>query len=247
MPPVRLQKILASAGVASRRAAERLIEAGRVQVNGRPVRELGSQADPERDRIEVDGRPVHRPEAKRYLLLHKPPGYLTTRADPHGRPRVFDLLPDLGVRLHSVGRLDADAEGLLLLTNDGELTQRLTHPRHGVPRVYRVLVTGRPGLAVLAALERGVTLEDGLARAGRARRLPGGPPGGAWLELTLTEGRYREVKRMCRAVGHPVRRLVRVRFGPLGLGRLAPGAWRDLVPAEILALRGAGPGPSTGG
>ena len=145
---------------------------GECRSTGGPCAELGSQADPEHDRIEVDGRPIRRPEAKRYLLLHKPPGYLTTRDDPHGRPRVFDLLPDLGVRLHSVGRLDFDAEGLLLLTNDGELTQRLTHPRHGVPRVYRVLVTGRPGLAALAALERGVTLEDGPARAERARRLP---------------------------------------------------------------------------
>src|SRR5262245_12622820 len=145
MPRIRLQKILAAAGIASRRGAERLIEAGRVSVNGTPVRELGSQADPARDRIEVDGRVVGRPDPKRYILLHKPRGYLTTRDDPGGRPRVFDLLPDLGVRLHSVGRLDADAEGLLLLTSDGDLTFRLTHPRHGVPRVYRVLVDGRPG------------------------------------------------------------------------------------------------------
>ncbi|HSD25733.1 MAG TPA: S4 domain-containing protein, partial [Vicinamibacteria bacterium] len=128
MPPVRLQKLLAEAGVASRRAAERLIAAGRVRVNGVPVVELGAQADPGRDRIEVDGRPIPRAEAKRYVLLHKPRGFLSTREDPRGRPRVFDLVPALGVRLYSVGRLDFDAEGLLLLTNDGALTYRLTHP-----------------------------------------------------------------------------------------------------------------------
>src|SRR5262249_8026319 len=160
MPLVRLQKILAAAGVASRRGAERLIEAGRVSVNGVPVRMLGTHADPERDRVEVDGHLLAGREAKRYVLLHKPPGYLTTRADPRGRPRVFDLLPDLGVRVHPVGRLDVDAEGLLLLTNDGELTYRLTHPRHGVPRVYRVLVEGEAGPSALLALRRGVRLED---------------------------------------------------------------------------------------
>src|SRR5262249_37199753 len=135
---VRLQKLIAEAGLASRRAAERLIRAGRVSVNGVPVLELGAQADPARDRISVDGREIRPAEPKRYVVLHKPAGYLTTREDPRGRPLVFDLLPDLGVRLHSVGRLDYDAEGLLLLTNDGALTYRLTHPRHGIPRVYDV-------------------------------------------------------------------------------------------------------------
>jgi 23S rRNA pseudouridine2605 synthase len=258
----RLQKLLAEAGIASRRGAERLIQSGRVRVNGEVVVELGAQADPERDRISVDGGEIGCAEPKRYVLLHKPAGYLTTREDPRGRPRVYDLLPDLGVRLHSVGRLDYDAEGLLLLTNDGDLTYRLTHPRHAVPRVYHVWVDGRADGTVLAALRQGVVLEDGPARAEEVVVLsgPGRPPGGggrvrtregvpggarrpggpAWLALTLREGRYREVKRLCRAVGLRVRRLVRVAYGPLRLGRLAPGSWRDLTPGELAALRGAG-------
>ena len=244
MAAVRLQKLLADAGVASRRAAERLIAAGRVAVNGRTARELGERADPERDRVTVDGRELPRPEPKRYVLLHKPPGYLTTREDPRGRARVFDLLPDLGVRLHAVGRLDGDAEGLLLLTNDGALTHRLTHPRHGVPRIYHVLVEGRADARALAALRRGVLLENGPARAVGAARLRGAGPESAWLALTLSEGRHREVKRLCRAVGLRVRRLVRVAFGPLRLGRLGPGRWRELTGGEVDALRGAGRDPA---
>src|SRR3989442_7095281 len=247
MPPVRLEKILAAAGVASRRGAERLIEAGRVSVNGVPVRGLGAHADPERDRVEVDGRALADPEAKRYVLFHKPAGYLTPRNDPRDRPRIFDLLPDLGARLHSVGRLDVDAEGLLLLTNDGPLTYRLTHPRHGVPRVYHVLVEGDAGPSALRTLREGVMLDDGPAKVDGAVRLK---RAGAriWLELTLSEGRYREGKRLCRAVGLRVLRLVRVRFGPLDLGELGRGTWRDLTPAEVRALQGVGQGaPSCGG
>jgi pseudouridine synthase len=247
MPPVRLQKLLAEAGVASRRAAERLIVAGRVRVNGVPVTELGAHADPARDSIEVDGRPIPGAGPKRYVLLHKPRGFLTTREDPRGRPRVFDLVPELGVRLYSVGRLDFDAEGLLLLTNDGALTYRLTHPRHGVRRIYHVLVEGRLGPDVLAALERGVVLEDGPARVDRARRLRGAGPGLNWVELSLSEGRYREVKRLCRAVGLAVQRLRRVAFGPIELGELPSGQWRELTPAEVERLATAGlsqpPGP----
>ncbi|HEV8673416.1 MAG TPA: pseudouridine synthase [Methylomirabilota bacterium] len=236
MASIRLQKLLAEAGVASRRAAERLIQAGRVSVNGQPVTELGARADPARDRISVDGREMARPEPKRYVLLHKPPGYLTTRDDPRGRPRVFDLLPDLGVRLHPVGRLDYDAEGLLLLTNDGALTYQLTHPRHAVARVYEVCVEGRVDPATLAALRHGVVLDDGPARADAVRRLGPAGAGKTWLALTLREGRYREVKRLCRAVGLEVRRLVRVAFGPIRLGRLAPGRWRELTTRERTAL-----------
>jgi 23S rRNA pseudouridine2605 synthase len=236
MPAVRLHKLLAEAGVASRRAAERLIAEGRVRVNGAPVVEVGAHADPALDTIEVDGRPLPRAEPKRYVLLHKPPGYLTTREDPRGRPRVFDLVPELGVRLHSVGRLDFDAEGLLLLTNDGDLTFRLTHPRHGVRRVYHVLVEGRLEPAVLRALERGVVLEDGPARVDRARRLRDGGNGLHWIELALSEGRYREVKRLCRAVGLVVQRLRRMAFGPLELGELPTGQWRELTAAEVERL-----------
>jgi len=211
-------------------------------VNGRTVAELGARADPARDRIEVDGQPIARAEPKRYVLLHKPPGYLTTREDPRGRPRVFDLVPGLGVRLHPVGRLDYDAEGLLLLTNDGALTYRLTHPRHGVARVYHVLVEGRADAATIGALRRGVVLEDGPARVEAGRVLRPAGAGAAWLELTLREGRYREVKRLCRAVGLRVRRLVRVAFGPLRLGRLPPGSWRELSPREVAALAAPGSG-----
>ncbi len=242
---VRLQKLLAEAGLASRRGAERLIESGRVSVDGRVVREPGARADPATARIAMDGRPLRRPEAKRYVLLHKPPGYLTTREDPRGRPRVFDLLGGLDVRLHSVGRLDWDAEGLLLLTNDGDLTYRLTHPRHGVSRVYRVAVEGTVDAGVLARLRRGVVLEDGPARAEEARRLGPAGPGRTWIRLTLREGRYREVKRLCRAVGLRVGRLVRVAYGPLRLGRLPAGAWRDLTARELSALREA-PAPAAG-
>lgn len=240
MPPIRLHKLLAEAGVASRRAAERLIAAGRVRVNGVAVVEPGAHADPMRDAVEVDGRPLPKAEPKRYVLLHKPRGFLTTRDDPRDRPRVFDLVPELGVRLHSVGRLDFDAEGLLLLTNDGALTYRLTHPRHGVRRVYHVLVEGRLEPPVLEALQRGVVLEDGPAHVERACRLRGARTGLHWIELCLAEGRYREVKRLCRAVGLVVRRLRRVAFGPLHLGRLPAGKWRVLTAAEVEGLATAG-------
>jgi 23S rRNA pseudouridine2605 synthase len=242
MPPVRLHKLLAEAGVASRRAAERLIAAGRVKVNGLPVVEAGAHADPDQDTIEVDGRPLPRAEPKRYVLLHKPRGYLTTREDPRGRPRVFDLVPDSGVRLHSVGRLDFDAEGLLLLTNDGALTFHLTHPSHGVRRVYHVLVEGGLEPDTLRALERGVVLEDGPARVDRARRLRDGGSGLHWIELVLSEGRYREVKRLCRAVSLAVLRLRRVAFGPLDLGELPLGQWRELTRSEVERLARPGPG-----
>jgi pseudouridine synthase len=231
----RLSKILAEAGLASRRGSERLIADGRVAVNGKTVTAQGTTADPARDRITVDGRPLGAPEPKRYVLLNKPRGFLTSRIDPRGRPVVLDFVREERVRLFPVGRLDFDAEGLLLLTNDGDLAQRLLHPRFGMRRVYEVEVEGRVGAAALPRWARGVTLRDGPAKASEVRLLSR-TRNTTWLRLSFTEGRYREVKRFCQALGHRVVRLRRVQFGPLRLGRLAPGATRPLTPAELARL-----------
>jgi pseudouridine synthase len=231
----RLSKILAEAGIASRRGSERLIAEGRVSLNGLIVTIPGTTADWARDRIAVDGRLLPGPERKRYLLLHKPRGYLTSRTDPRGRPVVLDLVRDEPVRLFPVGRLDLDAEGLLLLTNDGALAQRLLHPRFGVARVYEVEVEGHVGAAELPLWRREVVLEDGAARAAEVRLLRAARDT-TWLKLTFTEGRYREVKRFCRALGHRVVRLRRIQFGPLRLGQLPPGAARALTPTEVACL-----------
>lgn len=232
----RLSKILAEAGLASRRGSERLIAQGRVTVNDRPVTTQGTSADPARDLIRVDGRPLPRVEPRRYLLLNKPPGYLTTRSDPRGRPVVLDLVGRERVRLFPVGRLDFDAEGLLLLTNDGALAQRLLHPRFEIPRVYEVEVVGRVRLVDLPRWERGTTLSDGPAKA-REVRLLGATPDTTWLRIVFTEGRHREVKRFCLALGHRVLRLRRVGFGPLRLGRLELGAVRPLRSSELAQLK----------
>lgn len=204
-------------------------------VNGVVTRELATLADPDVDVVTVDGTPLRHSEALRYVLLHKPRGYVTTVRDPQGRPVVTDLVPD-DVRLYPVGRLDADVEGALLLTNDGALTHRLLHPRFAVPRVYESDVAGvvRPG--DLPRWRRGVALEDGAARA-VAVELLGRREGTTRLRLTFTEGRKHEVKRYCEALGHRVVRLRRVAFGPVELGRLRPGQWRDLAPREVSALR----------
>jgi pseudouridine synthase len=237
MPTLRLNKILAQAGLASRRAADRLIQDGRVAVNGVVIREVGSLADPLVDAIAVDGHPLPARETVRYVLLNKPRGYLTSRQDPHGRPVVTDLV-EADVRLFPVGRLDADVEGLLLLTNDGALTHRLLHPRYGLPRVYEAEVVGLVRPAELERWRRGVTLEDGPAVPAGVELVQGRAESSR-LRLTFTEGRKHEVKRYCSALGHPVRRLRRTGFGPLRLGTLAPGAWRPLTPAELRALRAA--------
>jgi 23S rRNA pseudouridine2605 synthase len=205
-------------------------------VNGRVRLEPGAQADPECDRITVDGRPLPTRAPLQHVLLHKPPGYVTSRRDPGGRPVVLDLLPPrVAAVVYPVGRLDFDAEGLLLLTNDGELANRLLHPRYQIPRVYEVEVEGRVAPGELPRWRRGVTLDDGPAVPQRVTRIAE-RPGRTWLRLTFTEGRRREVKRYCTALGHPVRRLKRVQFGPLRLGDLAPGAHRALTSAELLAL-----------
>ena len=231
----RLSKILAEAGLASRRGSERLIAEGRVTVNGQAVTTQGVSADPERDVVAVDGRPIPASEAKRYVLLNKPRGYLTTRSDPRGRPVVLDLVKHERARLFPVGRLDFDAEGLLLLTNDGALAQHLLHPRFGIERVYEVEVEGLVARGDLPRWERGVVLPDGPAKP-RGVRLLRRASETTWLRLAFAEGRYREVKRFCQALGHRVVRLRRVRFGPLRLGDLGPGVARPLTREEIARL-----------
>lgn len=240
MPAVRLQKILAAAGVSSRRAAEVLMSQGRVSVNGTTVTELGTKADPGRDDIRVDGRRIGAAQAARYLLLSKPPRVVTTRSDPQGRRTVMDLLHGVREAVYPVGRLDYDSEGLLLLTNDGDLAAQLTHPRHGVLKVYRAEVRGDVGEDAIAALARGIVLDG--ERTGRAevRRLPVAAVarrGHSLLEIGIREGRNRQVRRMCEAVGHPVVRLERIAIGPIRDSRLRAGQWRDLTSREVASLR----------
>jgi 23S rRNA pseudouridine2605 synthase len=233
---MRLAKYLAHAGVASRRAAETLIAAGRVRVDGELVRDPARDVD-DRNRVEVDGRELAGAEPTVVYALHKPPGTLSTAHDPHGRPTVVELIGEQR-RLYPVGRLDADSSGLILLTNDGALANRLTHPRYEVPKTYRVRVARGPvSERALSALRRGMQLEDGPTAPARARRLSGA---GGELELTISEGRNRQVRRMCEAIGHPVLALQRVALGPLRLGALAPGEHRRLTQAELRQLRDAG-------
>lgn len=234
MPAERLQKILARAGVASRRRAEELIMAGRVTVDGRPVSALGAKADPAASEIRLDGRLLPKP-GRQYWLLHKPAGVVSTLKDPQGRPKVSDLLPPEAGRVYPVGRLDFGSEGLMLLTNHGELAHRLMHPRFKVPKAYRVWVKGRPGPAVLARLRGGVALADGPSAPAQVG-LKGGGAGTSKLSFIISEGRKRVIRRMCAAVGHPVVRLKRVGLGPLRLGNLPPGAARRLTPKEVEAL-----------
>ena len=240
--PMRLQKLLSAAGVASRRAAEQLIADGRVTVNGTTVREQGARADPASDDVRVDGRRVARQVRRRYVLLHKPRGYVTTRSDPHRRKTVLDLIPGVREYIYPVGRLDYDSEGLLLLTNDGALAAVLTHPRHGVARVYEATVRGIPSDARLRRLASGIAIDGRPTAPAEVRLLHGGAAGRsgeALVRIMIREGRNRQVRRMFDAIGHPVRRLRRTRLGPIGLRDLRPGAARELTPAEVGALRRA--------
>ena len=247
----RLQKILSQAGVASRRAAERLIADGRVTLNGKTVQEMGTKADADADDIRVDGRRLSAPERKRYILLNKPAGFVSTRSDPQRRRTVIDLLHGVREYVYPVGRLDYETEGLLLLTNDGDLAARLTHPRHGVERSYEARVAGMPDDDALRQLREGIPLDGRRTLPAEATLLNArrGRAGGSEdpplrkreregvLQITIREGRNRQVRRMCEAVGHPVRELTRTRIGPLSDRRLKPGMWRELSAAEVTTLQ----------
>jgi len=233
---VRLQKLIADAGIASRRAAERLMREGAVTVNGHIVTEPGTKAVPGEDDVRVAGQRITQPAPQVYYLLNKPPGYVTTLSDEHGRANARELLRDVRARVYPVGRLDRDSEGLLLFTNDGELTARLTHPRYGVEKEYLALVDREPAPAALEVLRRGVVIEGRrTAPAGIERLHP--EDGGVWLAITIHEGRRRQVRQMCQAVGLDVLRLVRTRFGSLTLEGLPPGAHRRLTARELTRLR----------
>ncbi len=237
--PIRLQKVLARAGFGSRRSCDDLIAEGRVEVNGE-VAELGRRIDAEADHVTVDGVPVGvRPDLV-YYLLNKPAGTVTTASDTHGRPTVVDLVPP-EPRVFPVGRLDLETEGLLLLTNDGDLAHRLTHPSHGVEKEYLAEVEGEPSRSALRRLREGVELDDGATAPARASMV-----GPHQLRLVIHEGRNRQVRRMGDAIGHPVRRLVRTRIGPLVDRDLSPGAWRTLTTDEVRALEVAAAGADPG-
>lgn len=229
----RLQKVMAHAGIASRRKAEQLILEGRVKVNGETVRELGRKVSPE-DFIEVDGKPI-REEKKVYILLNKPVGYISTVDDPRGRRTVLDLVADVKERVYPLGRLDYDTSGLLILTNDGELTYKLTHPSFEVKKTYLVEVEGKPGKE-LARLEKGVMLSDGMTAPAAVAEVKTGKNSTSFL-LTIHEGRNRQVRRMCEAIGYPVKSLKRIKFAFLELGDLPEGRYRYLTEKEIKMLQ----------
>ena len=242
---IRLQRFLAMCGVASRRACERLIVEGRVEVNGRVVTQLGTKVDPARDEVKVDGQRARAPTRHFYVALHKPQGVVCTGEDPAGRPRAVDLVASIHARLFPIGRLDEDSAGLLLMTNDGDFAQRVGHPSFEVPKVYRVVVKGEPDPAALEKLRTGIWLSEGKTAPTRVhvlrqtRQL-------TTLTLTLLEGKNREVRRMLAKVELPVTKLLRIAVGPVKLGSLKRGQWRMLSPWEVQALSGGG-GAGAGG
>lgn len=233
----RLQKVLARAGVASRRGSEALIEQGRVTVNGQVVTQLGVKVDPRRDQIAVDGQPLpKKPEALVYVMLNKPRNVLSAASDDRGRKTATDLV-NLPERIYPVGRLDLQSEGLLLLTNDGELAEKLTHPRYHVEKEYRVLVAGKPTERTLGRWRRGGFEVEGRPVGPMKVELLRSQGGQTWLKVILKEGRKRQIRVVAAKLGHPAQRLVRARFGPLKLGRLKSGAWRHLTPSEVQSLQ----------
>lgn len=238
VPGQRLQKVLAAAGLGSRRQCEELIVAGRVEVDRRVVTELGTRVDPAAQQIRVDGVPLPSPRLE-YFAVNKPVGVVCTNRDPAGRPRAIDLLPLRDARLFTIGRLDLHSDGLILATNDGELANRLTHPRYGVAKTYRVTVAGRPERSVLAKLRKGVRLAEGVARAERVE-IKSLHKESAVLEIVLREGKNREVRRILASVGHKVLRLTRIAVGPVRLGALQPGEARRLTREEVNSLQREG-------
>lgn len=228
---MRLQRYLAAAGLGSRRQCEEYITAGRVSINGQDVHDLGTTVDPQQDKVRVDGELV-RAEPKKYYILNKPPGYVCTHKDPAGRSRAIDLMPSHGPRLFTVGRLDESSQGLLLVTNDGDLSNRLAHPRYHVERTYRVQVAGVPTPEVLQQLKRGMHFAEGVFRVQSVKKLKSVGKS-TFLELVLTEGQNREIRRLLARAGHKVLHLERIGFGPLRLGKLATGEYRPLRPAEV--------------
>ncbi|SEB65674.1 pseudouridine synthase [Paenibacillus sp. GP183] len=233
----RLQKVLAEAGIASRRKCEEIITAGRVQINGEVVKTLGVKVDPELDEIQVDGRYINQ-QTKIYVLLNKPKGVITSSADPGGRKVVTDFLPGIKERVYPVGRLDYDTEGLLLLTNDGEFAHLLTHPKHHVPRTYQATVKGVPHGTILDKLRNGIQLEDGMTSPAEVEYADVNPQKNeSIIQITIYEGRNRQVRRMFEAVSFPVTRLRRIKFGPLFLQGVPRGKYRHLTPAEVKELK----------
>lgn len=240
---IRLHKAIAEAGVASRRAAEKMISEGRVAVNGELITTMGVLVDPNVDSITVDSVPLVQPGKKRTYLVYKPRGVLCTRDDPEGRETIYDILPgEIQQGLHSAGRLDYSAEGLIILTNDGDLTQRLTHPSSHLPKTYMVKVTGKIGEAAMQRLRNGVELDDGKTLPAEVLPVhPEVPEKNSWIRVVLREGRKNQIKRMGEAVGHPIMEIIRTGIGPIEAGkRMKPGSFRKLSLSEVESLRGFG-------
>ena len=234
MAEMRLNKIIADAGITSRRGADELIADGRVTVDGRPIRELGAKIDPDNHEVAVDGETIKRSLTKSYLVLHKPKGVLSTMYDPEGRPSLADFIDLRKERLFHVGRLDKDSEGLILLTNDGDLTFRATHPSFGLEKTYIIEFDGRLEAGVDKVLLKGVELEDGMGRVLSFKQLSAN-----WIEVKIHEGRYHIIRRLMEAVGVEVLRLIRTNFGPISLGDTPEGRWRDLNEQELLNIQKA--------
>ena len=236
----RLQKIIAHAGFASRREAETMIREGRVTLNGRVVTELGTKADPARDHVKVDGKLITKPEDHRYILLYKPREVMTTVEDPQGRRTVIDLIKGVRERIYPVGRLDFHSEGLILLTNDGDLAFKVSHPKHGSVKTYHVKVRGVPEDRIIGKLERGITIDGKRTLPCEIARMKttgkGDDEGNSWFEVKLREGRTQQIRKMFQAVGHPVSKLRRVAIGPLSDPRLTPGDYRELTSKEVKML-----------